>query len=180
MTSQTKGPAVMRLTEPARETKLSAEEYNTVREVVLDDGIIDRSAYPLLPEGDYLATFTGHDTKITFKTPKVFCHFRIADGPHRGAKLFATYPVKELIGKPGKGGRFKLKARCKLLSTLCRLYEYKTRPDRISLRSMRHCLFSVKVRTVKTDYTQKPIPECLRYSIVDDVNSLQAGTACTY
>jgi hypothetical protein len=63
--------------------------------------------------------------------------------------LFAAYRASELIGKPGKNGRFKLKRRSELYLTLCWLYqERKLRPDRMSLRDLKRLVLRVTVRTV--------------------------------
>ena len=45
----------------------------------------------------------------------------VEPGPAMGAKVFAAYRVASLIGKPGSGGHFKLRAQGDLFKTLCRV-----------------------------------------------------------
>ena len=112
-----------------------------------------------------------------FNTPKVFVHFEIVDlGPHHGLKLYRVFRVSELIGKPGRNGRFKLKKRSDLFLELCRLYQnQRVRPDRISLRDLKGLILNVMVRTVTKDYRQKVLPEMLKYSVIGDVRGIEAG-----
>lgn len=135
----------------------------------------------LIPEGEYQAKFTGHDTSYVFKTPKAFLHFEIVDpGEYCGAELFRAYRVAALIDKPRQGessvrnGKFKLKARSSLFEMLCRVLDIQTRPDRISVRDLKNHVLKIKVRTVTTNYRGKPLPGFLQYSTVDEVMGIEA------
>jgi hypothetical protein len=148
------------------------------------DGTIElQSLPPLIPDGIYRALCLGHETAIVFRTAKVFLQFRVVEpGEQFGKMLYRPYRASGFIrtGKgPGSGLRIKLKARSELFGMLCRVLDLpaRTRPDRVGLREMKGKVFKVKTRTVTRDYRQKEIPGFLRYSVVDDVLSLEAGVA---
>jgi len=143
-------------------------------EIVLDDAIS-----PLVPEGDYSMSYKYHETGKAFNTPKVFVYFSIVEpGPYLGICLYRAFRVRGFIGKHGKNGRFKLGKRSELFLALCRLDERdsRLRPDRVSLQALRNTVIKASVRTVKTDYKQRRLPESLRYSVVDELLSVEAGT----
>jgi len=144
--------------------------------VAFEDGTLEDAIKPLIPAGEYVASFSHYETKRMFKTPKLFLHFEVMDpGPHYGTKLYSVFRASGLIGKEGKNGRFKVRTRSELFLTLCRLQPNAVRPDRISLRSFKGALFRVRVRTVEKDYRQRALPEFLRYSVVDSILSIEAG-----
>ncbi len=148
-----------------------------LQDIPLDDGLVEGTFWPLLPEAEYLATYTHHDTKWVFNTAKVFVHFKVVEpGEHYGRRIYRPYRAKALIGKPGKNGRFKLVPRSELFLTMCRLDEGKQRPDRISLRRLQNVLIRITVRTVTKDYKQRPLPESLLYSVVDELLFVEAGS----
>ena len=143
-------------------------------EIVLDDSIS-----PLIPEGDYSMSYKYHDTGIAFNTPKVFVYFTIVEpGPYLGTCLYRAYRVRGIIGKYKKNGRFKLGKRSELFLTLCHLDERgtKLRPDRLSLQSLKNTVIRGTVRTVRTDYKQRPLPEGLYYSVIDELKNVEVGT----
>lgn len=133
--------------------------------------------HPLVPEGEYLAAFLYHETAITFTVPKVYLHFRLVSfGPHFETPLIAAFNARGIVGRPRKNGRFKLGRRSRLYLTMCHLLEGRgVRPDRISLRPLRRLLLKVSVRTVTTDYRQRPLPAIERYSVIDDILSVEEG-----
>lgn len=157
--------------------RLKKDTTTNIKEVKLDDIVIDTFGGPLIDEGVYQASYLSHETKVVFGTPKVFVHFEIVEqGKNFGTRLFRAFRVSELIGKPGRGGRFKLNKRSELLLELCRLYQKQgLRPDRISLKPLKHVILKVKVRTVSKDYLQKDLPEMLRYSVIGGFISIEAG-----
>lgn len=136
---------------------------------------------PLIPEGIYTMQFDHHSTALVFQTPKVFLHFRIADlGPYARVGLFRAYRVRNLKGKPRKrGGSFVLGRRSDLYYDLCRLGSHKVRPDRPTLDIFRNRYIETKVRTVKFDYKQRPLPEEMQYSVIDSLHRfVTGGTPC--
>ena len=139
-----------------------------------DTELVDAPAQ--MPEGEYQATYLRHETAFIFKSPKVFIHFRIHGGDYDGEKLFRAYRVKELRGKPRKGGGIKLRHSSELYRQLVRLTpSQKERPDRISLQRLRGCLLRVSVRTVTKDSRQRALPAALQYSVVDEMLAIEAG-----
>lgn len=130
---------------------------------------------PQIPPGTYKAIFKHHETSYSFKTPKVYLHFELQGGDYAGMRLYRAFRVKELRGKQGKGGRFKLRHSHELYRQFVKLSGARERPDRISLRRLKHCLLNVSVRTVTTDSRQRPLPPALRYSVIDDLVSVEAG-----
>lgn len=157
--------------------RLEINNITPIRDVKLEDIVVEELDTFLIPEGQYQVTYQYHETKVVFNTPKVFVHFKITDlGPHHGIKLFRAFRVNELIGKPGRGGRFKLKKRSDLFLMLCHLYQNQNiRPDRISLRDLKGLILNVMVRTVGKDYKQKILPEILKYSVIGDIQGIEAG-----
>lgn len=158
-------------------TALEACDGPHLRAGELDEVVVEHGKiWPLVAEGMYQAVFTGHETAWLFKSCKVFLHFKIVTpGEHFEKKLFRAYRVRTLIGAPGPGGRFKLKPRSDLFLMLCRVLDLKARPDRISLRDLKHCVLGISTRTVKADFKQKELPDFLRYSVVDEVLGKETG-----
>ncbi len=154
-----------------------------LRSVPLDDGLIEGEVPPLVPAGVYVAQFTGHDTAVLFQhsrkrkpAPKVFLHFKLVElGPHHGVRLWRAYNVRELIGCPGRGGRFKVSRRSDLVRELAVIYQSRLRLDRISFADLKRVLVRVRVRTVEVDQRQRQIPEPLRYSIIAELIGAETG-----
>lgn len=141
------------------------------------DGLIEGTAPPLVPPGMYAGQFLHHETALLFRhAPKVFLHFRLVDmGPHNGKLLWRPYNVRELIGRVGRGGRFKVSRRSDLVRELAAISGQRFRLDRISFDSMRHILVRLRVRVVQRDQRQRQIPEPLRYSIVAELIGVETG-----
>jgi hypothetical protein len=141
-----------------------------------DDIEIEGEIPPLVPEGEYLACFIRCETKRRFKGLKAFLYFRIQDiGDHYGTVLYRSYHVVDAGGKKGRR-RFKLKPRSQLFLDLCGLYGTHQRPDRVSVNGLRSMLLRVHVHTVVEDYLQRPLPESLQYSVIDELICHEAGT----
>lgn len=133
-------------------------------------------ACPTIPEGEYQATFTHHETATAFSTPKVFLWFRLTEpAEYFGRMIYAAYRVRKLTSKAGKNGGFKVAGHGELFVTVCRILDERGRPDRFSLRPLKYKLLRVRVRTVKRDHRQREIPEARRYSVVDDITGKDTG-----
>ena len=132
-------------------------------ELLVDDKL-------LLPDDKYEAVFIGHETVFVFQNPKIFLRFRItSQGEHFGKEIFRAYRVNKLVGKPSKNGKFKLRRGSDLFADISRLLDFKVRPDRISLHSLKNQLWLIKTRTVFVDYKQRKVPDWARYSVVDEI-----------
>ncbi len=151
--------------------------------VEVADGLIEGDAIPRVPEGGYAAQFIEHDTAMLFQhsrkrkpAPKLFLHFKLVElGPHHGVRLWRAYNVRELIGCPGRGGRFKVSRRSDLVRELAVIYQSRLRLDRISFADLKRVLVRVRVRTVEVDQRQRQIPEPLRYSIIAELIGAETG-----
>lgn len=135
---------------------------------------------PLIPDAVYTAICSGCDVKQVFQTLKVFLRFRISEGPHEGVELFRAYRVQGRIipGKgPGSGPRPRLKRSGDLYKMLCRVLNLprNTKAHRVSHKELNGKLCRVHTRTVTKDHRQKPLPEHERYSVVDEVLTIEAG-----
>lgn len=174
-----KRPALAAFSSPGANTSTGNAQTQSKKpkEVPLDDALLEGRDLPLLPEAEYLMAYTHHETAMLFNTPKVFVHFRITEpGPYLIQRLYGAYRASELMGRPGKNGRFKLKHRSELYLTMCWLYQArKLRPDRMSLRDLKQAVLRVSVRTVTKDYKQRPLPDCERYSVVDAIKAIEVG-----
>src|SRR5262249_13741134 len=107
--------------------------------------------------------------------PKIYLHFRlVCPGEHYGKELYRAYSVKKLIGKPGKNGRVKLTKHFLLFKTLCKVLDFKARPDRISVQGLRGRVLRITTRTVKKDYRQAEHAQFCWYSVVDDIKEILA------
>lgn len=161
--------------------RLKKNNITNIREVNLSDIEVEPLNGLLIDEGTYEVRYLYHETKVIFNTAKVFVNFEIVEpGPYFGKKLFRAFRVSELIGRPGKNGRFKLKKRSELLMEILRLFELQgLRPDRISLKPLKNVTIKVKVRTVNKDYKQRELPGPLKYSVVGDFIKIEAGLLST-
>lgn len=138
---------------------------------------LDGVDWPLVPDDEYVVKYSGRDTKICFGTPRVFVHFNIVDPPeYREIKLFKPYPVRALIGHDGKNGRFKLGRGQNLYRDLCHLHCAKLRPDRVSLTALKLVLLRVTTKTVMKAWDGQPKPKYFRYSVVDKLLAVEAGS----
>lgn len=148
------------MTQPARRSE---------NVVDIADGVVEGKAWPLVPDGEYLASYQGHECvelKQFRLAPKVFIRLRLFDaGEHSGEVLFRAYRVKRRID----GRRFVVGRRSELMKMVCNVLNHRTRPDRISLRELKHHLLRIRTRTVTRDGDQRDLPAAMRYSVVDDI-----------
>jgi hypothetical protein len=134
---------------------------------------------PLIPEGEYCAVFVRTETaslRMFRGAPKLFITVRLVDpGPMHGVELYRGYRVQTLKSAPGRNGSFRPGRRSEVYISLCRLTGEKLRLDRISVKEiLRDRLLRVRVRTIKTDYKGRELPECLWYSVIDEILSRDA------
>lgn len=141
-----------------------------------DDDIAVEGFKALLPEGQWFdARYDGHSTALVFgKTPKVFWEFTIVEpGDWFEHKAFAAFRVRSIVGRPGKAGKFVLAAGGDMYATLVRLLDVKQRTDRITLRPLRHMLFRIRLRTVRTNYKHEKLAEHAQYSVIEKIEAQQ-------
>ena len=134
-----------------------------------------------IPQGEYQAVYLYHETAFFRKTPKVYLHLKIDGGEYDGVKLYRAYRVKLLTGKPKKYGGFTVNHSHAIYRQMVSISNAVTRPDRISLASLKGCLLRVSVRTVKRDAgaeSRKPraLPDALKYSVIDELLAIEVGS----
>lgn len=163
-------------TEPSERTHVPLEtqrESNaTRRQLQHEDDCLVEGFRPLLPNGaSFEARFVDYQTLFIFATGKCVWEFEIVEpGEFMGLRIIRPFRVAKLLGRPGKRGKFKLHAGGDMYQTLVRLLDYKQRKDRISLQPLRHMLFRIRVRTVKTNHRQEQLAEHQHYSVVDQIS----------
>ena len=131
---------------------------------------------PLIDPGEYLAVLDHHETNRSAfgGKPKVYLIFRLVDPGYIGIELYAAYNVRELSGRSGRNGRFKLTRRQDLTLHLARIIP-DFRLDRVSLNPLKACTVKVSVRTVSKDYKQRALPTSLQYSVIDQILGIEDG-----
>lgn len=136
---------------------------------------------PLIPPGEYEASYTHHEVGTAFKQSKVYVWMQIIRGEYTGIQLYRAYRVESFKrprgkdGKKRKGGSIKLRHSSELFRQWVKLTGEKERPDRIDLRRLKGCSVRIRVRTVTHDYDHKPLPRALQYSVIDQLISVEAG-----
>lgn len=107
------------------------------------------------------------------RAPKLILVFRILDeGPYYGRHLYRAYNVrgftdrKEIIPK-GWHSDF--------VREYARLFGVPHKLRDIGVRQYKSKVFSCRVRTVERDYKQRPLPEGMQYSIIDEILKVDVG-----
>lgn len=149
-----------------------------------DDGMAVEGLEPPMPErcndGSpryFDAKFVTWETRLMFKVAKVVMRFEVVEpGEFCGRKLERHFRTSKLTHPPtgGREGRFVLNARSDLFALMVNLLDEKgrekgRRPDRVSLRALKHMLFRIRPRTVKHDHRQKDRPEATWYSVCGEI-----------
>ena len=134
--------------------------------------------WPLLPDGEYEACFIKQEivSLRMFKgETRLFAHFEILDNGSRiGTKIYGAWRI--LRSSSSGKQRISVGRNSNLYIMLCRVYSKRIRPDRISFQELRDCVLKIKTRTVKKNFRQLVLPECLWYSVVDDIISIEVGS----
>jgi hypothetical protein len=141
------------------------------------DGVLDAVRPALIAPGEYDLRYLYHETGMLFagKAPKLSLWFKVVTlGPFLDAKVARYYNVKQLLSKPGKGGRFAFGWHSELMSDYARLFGEPRRPDRLSLAGLKGVVVRGAIRTVRTNWKQKARPECLTYSVIDSLIRVMA------
>ena len=150
------------------------EDSSSICGIEIDSGHI----WPLLPDAEYEARFIKQEI-VSMKMFKgaysLFAHFEILHFDNTpSTKIYGAWPIS-ISSSAGKK-RISAGGRSSLYIMLCRVYDYRVRPDWVSLQGLRGCVIKVKTRTVKKNFRQRALPQCLWYSVVDDIISVEAGS----
>src|SRR5690625_2271343 len=128
---------------------------NVVRMPTVEPDSFTIDLPPILPDKQWEMAYTGHSTAVMFgRSQKLVLFFKIVEyGDHFNEQVCKYYNVS-LIGKPGKGGRFKPAPSSDFIRDYVRLFGRPTRHDRISLQAMRNRIVIASTRTVTKDRGQ--------------------------
>ena len=140
------------------------------------DGFIDGGLPALIPPGEYQLAATHWQTYRFFgRAPKLAIWFRVVTpGEHFETKLARHYNCKDLVGKPGRNGRFKVAAGSDLVRDYARLLELPGRFDRFDLQSLTRRIIAGRVDTVTTTARQQQLAPAVRYSVVRELLRVDA------
>ncbi len=124
-------------------------------------------ARPLIPEGVYEAVCTSAESVELFKfgrSRKLFLHFEVYEGEHKGTPLYLPMTAPKQGGKVGVGS--------KLYASY--LIANGGRPpgrrDRLAIKVFKHRLFRVRVRTVRPRFEDgTPKPDRFHYSVIAEL-----------
>tara|TARA_R110000796_G_scaffold245296_2_gene369452 strand:+ start:129 stop:698 length:570 start_codon:yes stop_codon:yes gene_type:complete len=142
--------------------------HNTSIEVVGDkQPLVERSVY----EFSYHSTWSGH---LYGGAPKLMIVFRIVTlCSDLDKKLCRCYNLKTLNKKRGD---FAVGRRSDFYYEYVKLFGVEPKnTHRISMTPFKNVIIKASVRTVDTDYKQRPLPEPMRYSIIRELLSVEAG-----
>lgn len=131
----------------------------------------DRDRYGvLLPDGAELSVSLYRvDRDYVFGRQEAFGLFRIVEGPQVGATILRFWPLPEK-GRPlGRGSNL---VRDFIAVTLRRPPGKMLRPESFLLG----CIVRVRTTVVTHDLRRREVPEAARYSRIDEILRLEAGT----
>ena len=142
--------------------------------------------YSLIPDGEYQAMYLYHETSNIFTRKegkvrtggKLYLWFEILpfhSGEANKKRLFKSYNVASLVGKKGRGGKFRMTRGKWFVRDYERLIGRTKRKDRISPRAFSGKIFLVETKTVKTNQDQEEWWEESQYSVIDKIKEVIAG-----
>jgi hypothetical protein len=139
---------------------------------------ITGEVYDLVPPGRYQLRFVRSWTSIMFgRQPKLALNFQIVDfGEYNGKRVTRWYNVKQLIGKHGPSGHFRIGKRSDFLAEYAQLFGMPSRNDRFALSHLKAVIVAATIGTVTRSYNQKGIHTSLQYSVVRELLSIEMGT----
>lgn len=142
--------------------------------VASNDGEVELPA--LIPAGEYQLRLTHWTTYTLYgRSPKLSLWFTvITQGNCFGTVLARHYNVLRLIGKAGRGGRFKAPAGGDLVRDYARLLALPGRFDRLNLEQLKRHVVVGNVGTVTTTARQKSLAPAVQYSVVRELLRLEA------
>ena len=129
-----------------------------------------------VPEGEYVLRFDFHETKRIFKSGKIYLHFRIMNTGEHFEKPITAYYNCSVMGKPGRGGKFRAGWKSNLMREVVGLTgELPKRTDRLNLNQLKTMLILGEVGTVNKTSQQRDLTEPLRYSVVRELLRVHTG-----
>jgi hypothetical protein len=130
---------------------------------------------PLVPDGRYHFKLKSHRTEYMFGSPRLILLMAILDyGDFHGVTLPRFYNVKQLIGKPGKKGRFKPTNGGDFLIDYYNLITVRDRRlDRLSMKPLYDKIVYAETATVKINNRKTKLPEPMWHSKVINLIELK-------
>ena len=133
---------------------------------------------PLVKPGVYDLRYDFHETAVMFgRAPKLVLRFTIIE---MGTEYFDTvqlpksYNASKLMERPKKFGRFKVGFKSEFLRDYVRMFSMPVRLDRIPMSAFERVIVRGKVRVVTHGSDQRPIPDGLKYSVIDELVGLKS------
>ena len=169
-------------TERGSKSKLSVTKYTSANPRTSIDSAdfeIEEGTRVFVPPGTYNVAFVSWWTGLMFgKAKKLGLIFKITDfGEHFGKQVMRWYNIRRFIGHTGKHGRFQAMKGSDFIRDYVRLFGMPTRTDRASLTKYERILIKAQIVTVNLNSSQSDILEPLQYSVIRQLNAIEAGTA---
>ncbi|TNC82774.1 MAG: hypothetical protein C9356_02580 [Oleiphilus sp.] len=132
---------------------------------------LDGDELPLLPPGEYEVGFDCYETRFLHRGHKLVLWFKVATmGEHFGKRLPRYYNISRMLGKAGKNGKFRAGRKSDFVREFYSVIPKQIgRLDRIPMTALNNVLVRAKVKTVTNGYDQRPIPEPLQYSVIEEL-----------
>lgn len=139
-------------------TQLAAARESNVVQIgeLADEGL------PLVPPGEYLATYVRHAGVTVFGCPKVRVDMRLIEHPE--IVLSRWYQVSDF-----RGGRVKAGRHSAIVRELSAVLGRRVRCDRLPLSGLQGAIVRIVVRTVTCDYRQRRLADINKYSSIDAI-----------
>lgn len=133
---------------------------------VVSDCVIDGGLPPLIAPGVYtVCAITWSTFRVFGRANKVALKLRIIDGPHFDTEIYRYYNVLELLGKPGRHGRFRAASKCDLVREYSAIVGRPSRRDRLAMTRLENQILEAQVYTVTSSRDQSPLHASTHYSI---------------
>ena len=144
-----------------------------------DDGYfsIEGGLPPCIPDGRYEAVFEKYTKARPYgdRKPKIAIWFEITSSEDAiGVVLPKYYNVELVEDSERRKNDFKGGGHCsQFVRDYLRLFGKPARLNRIPMNVFRNKVFSIFVRTVKTDSRKQELPEAAYYSVVDQIIQIE-------
>lgn len=144
--------------------------------VASDAGEVTNEMPALLPERDYqLRLDHWRTSKLFGRANKLALWFKVMDyGDTFETLVPRYYNVARLVGKPGRGGRFKASAGGDLVRDYARLLALPYRFDRLNLSALKDYIIVGQVGTVAFTAKQEALAPACQYSVVRKLHRIES------
>ncbi len=138
-------------------------------------GSIEGKRPPLVEPGEYAFVlckrWMGH--LYGRKAAKLLLIFKVVtEGSACGKRLYKCYNVRS-INK--RRGTFSVGWNSAFIKDYAHLFGLPRNLKSLGTNRLRNKIIKGKVRTVKSDFQQRPLPECLHYSVISELTEVIVG-----